>query len=225
MQSIRAWYAVPIVALSILGATGTTVAAIAGPPEEVPVKMPTRVVISAVYLARVEKVVNGDTLIVRPEGKDGEKSTLHLFAVRAPKAGEPLAKEATEFLKKNVEGKRVRVEARRRDEKGVTEARVTLLPPPPPRAPLHLEPSGIRPDMPRGTEGSASSALMPPENDRNLNYMLVRAGLARRDATEAQTDKDIDTALTQAEASARQDKVGQWAETSTSTPPANNNKP
>ena len=58
---------------------------------------PTTVITQRVF--RVERVIDGDTLVVR---YDGESTSVRLWGIDTPERGEPGADEATEALKKRV---------------------------------------------------------------------------------------------------------------------------
>lgn len=232
--------------IAVLAATALLPSyATADPPREITIT-PVRLVISEVYEARVVEVIDGSTLLVRHESatgeseREGRRTRLRLFGVRAPAPNEPGARAAVAYLKTMAEGQKVRVEARRNDAAGGTEARITVLPSTSPsggngvsstasrqrragRPALSVgatripDATGTRADLPRGTEmGTASSKLMTTAEGEtaapvSLNVALVREGLARRHTVSVRNDTELDKLLTEAETSAKKEKKGLWA--------------
>lgn len=184
----------------------------ASAPQEIPITFP-RQISAEVFNGDVVRVVDGATLVVERDSKTDHSrpETIHLFGLlRASAGSEP---KAVAYLNDNLKGNSVRVEGRRRRPDGSLEAVVTEMPK---RAKGVLQArrtdsSGITPMVMPGTAANtgAPSGSTPP-----LNFSLVRLGLARYDTSIVAKDRYLAGRLAEAEASARTDRNGLWADAS-----------
>lgn len=175
---------------------------------------PAQVVPAAVYSARVERVIDGQTLeLVRD---DKSKVIVRLFGVSAPAANTPEGKKAQEYLSDALKDQPVRVTER--GKVTTTSGPVTLAMveaqgqvPAPPRPSRPGDVNKISQDLPY----VAQSNPLPPFRDRptnfaTANYGVIRTGLARFSPQTATADRDAADKLREAEQAARKDGAGLW---------------
>jgi len=80
------------------------------------------------FMAKVERIVDGDTLVVtnidKGSPKEGEKIKLRLYGVDAPETDQPYGDYATQLLKNRLQNKKVKIVAYGNDFYGRTIASV-----------------------------------------------------------------------------------------------------
>jgi len=172
-----------------------------------------------VFSGKVLRVTDGDTLVVENQGR---AVTVRLRGIDAPQLSQPYGAEARKQLYGAVFGKTVRVEGSRRDRAtGFLLADVFVLSEDTPQKagplvpPRTHDPTGTRPDLPKGLPGPRGD--LPRRTlarDLNVGQEMVRAGLAWADVRSVPRDK----ALADLQAEARGAKRGLWA-TARPTPP------
>jgi endonuclease YncB( thermonuclease family) len=185
-----------------------------------------------VFVGRVTRVADGDTLTVRESGKS---VTLRLRGVDAPALAQPYGQQARKFLSDSLLNRDVRVEARGdrdrtsnlllADVYGRTDvvlggggapggsnstAQTSILVPP-----RVMDPTGTRPDLPKGLPGPTRDLPRANAPEENVGEALVRAGLAWADVRFAASDKTF----ADLQAEARREKRGLWAAAARPVPP------
>lgn len=171
---------------------------------------PLRVLPGAVYSAKVDSVVDGQTLVVDARG---EKRTVRLWGVTAPLTDVPAGNtNARDFLKQALEGQLVRVEERG-SANGVATALVTA------EGGLSNQPRTSRPGDVNGVARDlpyvARANPLVPHQDMtrftSANEAMIRGGFARFDVRASSNNVDGADKLKQAEADAQKDGKGLWA--------------
>jgi len=178
------------------------------------------IIANSVFVGKVVRVGDdGETLVV--ENERGARRTVRLWGTMVA-ADQRL--EARKFLDENAKNKTVRVEevapvtsttGARRPDTAVTLAKIALLPDAPDKvrsqfkASRSVEASGTSNDQPRGVDvalPASAAPVSPPSNETVLNYLIVRAGLAKWDRVAAPDDTNGPAA----EDAARKDGLGAW---------------
>lgn len=186
-----------------------------------------------VFVGRVTRVVDGDTLMVLESGRP---VTLHLRGVDAPGLAQPFGRQARAFLSGSLRNRDVRVEARGDRDKAsgllladvYTRANVTrggsggvasgrgavaragiLVPA------RTMDPTGTRSDLPKDLPGSARNLPGATAPEENVGEALVREGLAWADIRLAAADKTF----ADLQAQAQREKRGLWASSVRPVPP------
>lgn len=186
-----------------------------------------------VFVGRVTRIVDGDTLVVRESGRP---VTLRLRGVDAPGLAQPFGRQARKFLSDSLLNRDVRVEARGDRDKTTrlplanvyartdvtlgggngapggsnSTARAGILVPP-----RTMDPTGTRSDLPKGLPGPARDLPRANAPEQNVGEALVREGLAWADVGFAASDKT----LTDLQAEAQREKRGLWAAAVRPIPP------